>query len=77
VPTHPAVNVLLDRPDWEAWNPAIVQHPWPDVVLIWDRKTGAFNADQRLVSDVAGLEAMGWEVIRRFDNGWVAMRMKR
>jgi hypothetical protein len=76
VPTHPAVNVYLDRKNWEAWKPAIVQHPSPDVVLIWDKKTGAFNADSRMVSDVQGLEAMGWEVIQRFDGGWVAMRKK-
>ena len=77
VPTHPAVNVYLDRENWEAWNPAIVQQSSPDVVLIWDKKTGAFNADSRMISSVEGLEALGWEVVRQFDNGWVAMRKKR
>jgi hypothetical protein len=47
------------------------------VILIWDKKTGAFNADSRMVSDVEGLEAMGWEVVQRFNGGWVAMRMKQ
>jgi hypothetical protein len=77
MPTHPAVNVYLDRRDWQAWDPTLVQQRPAGLVLIWDRKTGAFNADSRMISDVAGLESLGWEVIYRFDGGWVAMVAKR
>lgn len=71
IAAHPAVYALLDRKPGE-WNPANLQSPAADAVVIWDPKCGPFNADHRLIADVAGLEALGWSVHRRFGE-WVVL----
>lgn len=72
IASHPAVYVDLDRPPG-GWNAAALTSPADDAVVLWDPKCGPFNADSRLVTDVAGLESVGWKTLRTFDGGWVAM----
>lgn len=72
IASHPAVYVDLDRPPGE-WNAAALTSPVDHAIVLWDPKCGPFNADYRLVTDVAGLESVGWTTLRTFDGGWVAM----
>jgi len=75
IASHPAVYVDLDRPPG-AWNAAALRAPNDGAIVLWDPKCGPFNADARLVTDVAGLESVGWKTLRTFDGGWVAMVKK-
>ena len=75
IASHPAVYVDLDRPPG-AWNAAALRAPNDGAIVLWDPKCGPFNADARLVTDVAGLESVGWKTLRTFDSGWVAMVKK-
>ncbi len=75
IASHPAVYVHLDRPPGE-WNVDALSSPADHSVVLWDPKCGPFNADNRLVTNVAGLESIGWITLRTFDGGWVAMVRK-
>ncbi len=78
IASHPAMYAYLnispaDTTHYATWSPAALQHPADDAIVIWDPKCGPFNADNRLIADVAGLRALGWKTIETFNGGWVAM----
>lgn len=76
VATHPAINVLLNRPKWESLTPDILFKSSSDVVLIWDPKTGPQNADERLAVKPIHLSEEKWEVVKEFEGGWMALRRR-